>query len=163
MAMRKPRHPPRGLRIGRAHARVKPCPYGMAKPVGPLWSSGPLTLAVLLLGLPALAAPSVIIERCHDGETCQTSSGETIRLACIDAPELRGPPALRPLAQASRDYLRGLVVGEEVLIRRIGQDRYGRALAEIYLWPLNIGEEMVASGHARILEQQASPCPWALL
>ena len=49
------------------------------------------------------------------------------------------------------------------MIRRIGQDRYGRAIAEIYLWPLNIGEEMVASGHARILEQQASPCPWALL
>ena len=113
--------------------------------------------------MPALAAPTVMIDRCHDGDTCRTRSGETIRLACIDAPELTGAPEVRPLAQASRDYLQDLVVGHEVMIRRIGQDRYGRGIAEIYLWPLNIGEEMVASGHARILEEQASQCPWALL
>ena len=141
MAMRKPRHPPRGLRIARAHA----------------------LLALLLSGLPAVAAPTVMIERCHDGDTCRTTSGEAIRLACIDAPELTGPPNAQRLAQASRDYLRELVVGKEVLIRRIGKDRYGRAVAEIYLWPLNIGEEMVASGHARILDRYASQCPWALL
>ena len=163
MAMRKPRHPPLGPRIGRAHARVKLCPYGIAKPAALLWTSGHGLLALLGLGLPALAAPTVLIERCHDGDTCRTSSGETIRLACIDAPELTGPPEARPLAQASRDYLRELVVGKEVMIRRIGQDRYGRAIAEIYLWPLNIGEEMVASGHARILDRYASQCPWALL
>ena len=141
MAMRKPRHPPLGPRIGRAHA----------------------LLALLLSGLPAVAAPTVMIERCHDGDTCRTTSGEAIRLACIDAPELTGPPNAQRLAQASRDYLRELVVGKEVLIRRIGKDRYGRAVAEIYLWPLNIGEEMVASGHARILDRYASQCPWALL
>ena len=141
MAMRKPRHPPLGLRICRAHA----------------------LLALLLSGLPAVAAPTVMIERCHDGDTCRTTSGEAIRLACIDAPELTGPPNAQRLAQASRDYLRELVVGKEVLIRRIGKDRYGRAVAEIYLWPLNIGEEMVASGHARILDRYASQCPWALL
>ena len=163
MAMRKPRHPPLGPRIGRAHARVKLCAYGIAKPAAPLWLSGPVCSALLLLGMPALAAPTVMIDRCHDGDTCRTRSGETIRLACIDAPELTGPPEERSLAEASRDYLQELVVGHEVMIRRIGQDRYGRAVAEIYLWPLNIGEEMVASGHARILEQQASPCPWALL
>ena len=141
MAMRKPRHPPLGPRIGRAHA----------------------LLALLLSALPAVAAPTVIIERCHDGDTCRATSGEAIRLACIDAPELTGPPNAQRLAQASRDYLRELVVGKEVLIRRIGKDRYGRAVAEIYLWPLNIGEEMVASGHARILDRYASQCPWALL
>ena len=163
MAMRKPRHPPLGPRIGRAHARVKLCPYGIAKPRAPLWRSGPALLAVLLSGLPAVAAPTVMIERCHDGDSCRTTNGEAIRLACIDAPELTGPPNAQRLAQASRDYLRELVVGKEVLIRRIGKDRYGRAVAEIYLWPLNIGEEMVASGHARILDRYASQCPWALL
>ena len=163
MAMRKPRHPPLGPRIGRAHARLKLRPYGVAKPAAPLWLSGPVFLAWLLLGLPTLAAPTVMIERCHDGDTCRTTSGEIIHLACIHAPELTGPPEARLLAQASRDYLQELVVGQEVMIRRIGQDRYGRAIAEIYLWPLNIGEEMVASGHAHILEQHASHCPWALL
>ena len=92
----------------------------------------------------ALAAPTVMIERCHDGDTCRTRSGERIRLACIDAPELTGPPEDRALAKASRDYLQELVVGHEVMIRRIGQ-------------------EMVASGHARILDRYASQCPWALL
>ena len=163
MAMRKPRHPPLSPRIGRAHARVKLCPYDIAKPTGPLWAWGHVFLALMLLWLPAAAAPTVRIDRCHDGDTCRTTSGEAIRLACIDAPELTGPPHTQQLAQASRDYLRELVVGKEVLIRRIGKDRYGRAVAEIYLWPLNIGEEMVASGHARILDRYASQCPWALL
>ena len=163
MAMRKPRHPPLGPRIGRAHARVKLCPYGIAKPAAPLWLPVPVFLALLLLGMPALPAPTVMIDRCDNGDTCRTRSGETIRLACIDAPELSGPPEEQSLAEASRDYLQELVVGQEVLIRRLGQDRYGRAIAEIYLWPLNIGEEMAASGHARILEQHASQCPWALL
>ena len=163
MAMRKPRHPPLGPRIGRAHAPVKLCLYGIAKPLAPPWLPGPVFLALLLLGMPAQAAPMVMIERCYDGDTCRTRGGETIRLACIDSPELTGPPEERSLAEASRDYLQELVAGHEVMIRRIGQDRYGRAIAEIYLWPLNIGEEMVASGHAQILEQQASQCPWALL
>ena len=152
-----------GPRIGRARAQVKPCTNLSAKPAAQSRLSAQFVCAWFLLGLPAFAVPTVIIERCHDGDTCQTSSGETIRLACIDAPELKGPPEASPLAAASRDYLHELVVGQEVFIRRIEQDRYGRAIAEIYLWPLNIGEEMVASGHARILEQHASPCPWALL
>ena len=122
-----------------------------------------IKLFLLLVGLPAMAGPTVIIDRCHDGDTCRTSTGEKIRIACIDAAELTGPRATPQRAEAARDYLRQLVVGKEVLIRRIGQDRYGRAIAEIYLWPLNIGEEMVASGHARILQPYARQCPWALL
>ena len=100
---------------------MKLCPYGIAKPAAPPWLPGHVFLALLLLGMPALAAPTVKIERCHDGDTCRTRSGETIRLACIDAPELSGPPEERSLAQASRDYLRGLVVGHEVMIRRIAR------------------------------------------
>ena len=118
---------------------------------------------LLMVELSAVAQPTVTIDSCHDGDTCRTTTGEKIRLACIDAPELRGPQAAQLPAIAARDYLRQLVVGQEVLIRRVGQDRYGRAIAEIYLWPFNIGEEMVASGHARILHQYSSHCPWALL
>ena len=120
-------------------------------------------IVLLMVELSAVAQPMVTIDSCHDGDTCRTTTGEKIRLACIDAPELRGPQAAQLPAIAARDYLRQLVVGQEVLIRRVGQDRYGRAIAEIYLWPFNIGEEMVASGHARILRQYSSHCPWALL
>ena len=38
---------------------------------------------------PARAA-SVKISSCYDGDTRRTTSGERIRLGCIDTPELRG-------------------------------------------------------------------------
>lgn len=120
-------------------------------------------LAVSLLALPALAQSTVKIQSCSDGATCRTADGEIIRIACIDAAAFAGAQADRERAEAARDYLRRLVVGQDVLIRRIGQDRYGRRIAELYLWPWNIGEEMVASGHARILQSHDKQCPWALL
>ena len=59
---------------------------------------------------------SVVIASCFDGDTCTTTAGERIRLACIDTPELTGERAQPLTAEAARDYLRGLVVGEAVLI-----------------------------------------------
>ena len=105
----------------------------------------------------------VKIQGCSDGATCRTAEGEIIRIACIDPAAFAGAQADRERAEAARDYLQRLVVGQDVLIRRIGQDRYGRRIAELYLWPWNIGEEMVASGHARILQSHDKQCPWALL
>jgi endonuclease YncB( thermonuclease family) len=72
-----------------------------------------------------------------------TTRGEKIRLACIDAPEMRASTRLRPTsmqaetydntnAVESRDYLRQLVVGKKVSIRRIKNDRYGRTVAELF-------------------------------
>ena len=36
---------------------------------------------------------SISINYCYDGDTCTSDKGEKIRLACIDAPELKGPEA----------------------------------------------------------------------
>ena len=49
-------------------------------------------LAVMLLGAsaPAAALETVTIRDCYDGDTCRTTAGERIRLACIDTPEMRG-------------------------------------------------------------------------
>ena len=67
----------------------------------------------------ANALPSVVIASCYDGDTCSTTEGESVRLACIDTPELSGSnPDLAP-AKAARDYLRSRLVGKEVLIRRV--------------------------------------------
>ena len=60
------------------------------------------------------ALASVFIASCYDGNTCRTNTGERIRLACIDTPELRGKRANPKPAVAARDYLRRLVVGREV-------------------------------------------------
>ena len=120
-----------------------------------------LILLVLLLGCPsAIAFPSVNIDNCYDGDTCTTNAGEKIRLACIDTPELRGKHANPAPAKAARDYLRALVVGREVGIRRITADRYGRTVAELFVNGSNVQQQLVASGHAEIYWKYASQCPW---
>ena len=60
------------------------------------------------------ALASVVIASCYDGDTCTTTTGERVRLACIDTPELSGKRAEPVAASAARDHLRGLVVGEGV-------------------------------------------------
>ena len=90
------------------------------------------------------ALASAVIASCYDGDTCTITTGEKVRLACIDTPELRGKKAEPVPANAARDYLRGLVVGKKVGIRRITEDRYGRTVAELFIGKMNIQREMVS-------------------
>ena len=106
------------------------------------------------------ALASVVIASCYDGDTCTTTTGERIRLACINSPELRGKRAEPAPAKAARDHLRNLVVGKKVGIRRITEDRYGRTVAELFVGERNVQQEMVAIGHAEILWRYAHQCPW---
>ena len=102
----------------------------------------------------------VMIASCYDGDTCTTTTGERVRLACIDSPELVGKRAKPVPARAARDYLGELIVGKEVFIRRITEDRYGRTVAELSLGTTNVQQEMVATGHAQIFWRYAHQCPW---
>ena len=125
-----------------------------------------LPLALLLLAVPTWAYPNVTIKSCWDGDTCRTSTGEKIRLACIDTPELTGPRAEPVPAKAARDHLRRMVVGKQVEVRRITKDRYGRTVGELFLagphiTTRNVQREMVASGHAVVIPKYAKRCPWA--
>ena len=106
------------------------------------------------------ALASVVIGTCYDGDPCPTTTGERIRLACIDTPELVGKRAEPVPARAARDRLRGLVVGKKVGIRRITEERYGRTVAELFLGETNVQQEMVATGHAEIYWRYADQCPW---
>ena len=108
------------------------------------------------------ALASVVIASCYDGDTCNTTTGERVRLACIDTPELVGKRAEPAPAKAARDHLKNLVVGKKVGIRRITEDRYGRTVAELFLGETNIQREMVASGHAEIYWRYANQCPWTI-
>ena len=105
---------------------------------------------------------SALIDSCYDGDTCRTSSGERIRLACIDAPELRGKMADPVRGKAARDYLRSLVTKRIVGIRRINTDRYGRTVAELFVDEDNVQQLLVAAGHAEIYKKYANQCSWAL-
>jgi len=77
---------------------------------------------------------------------------EKIRLARINAPELRGNE--RTAGLQARDFLRSVILNKEVLLQTIKdrQGKYGRYLGEIWLKDgetyVNINDEMVKNGHA---------------
>ncbi len=104
--------------------------------------------------------PTVTIQNCYDGDTCITTEGEKIRLACIDTPELRGKKADPIPAKEAREYLNDLVAGSTVTIRRITEDRYGRTVAELSKGLMNIQEHLVEKGLASIYERYSSKCEW---
>ena len=116
--------------------------------------------ALLLASAPAHALNSVVIASCYDGDTCTTTAGEKIRLACIDTPELRGKRADPIPAKAARDHLRLLVIGHTVGIRRITTDLYGRTVVELSVDGSNVQQQLVASGHADIYWKYAHQCSW---
>ena len=107
-----------------------------------------------------LTSEKVVITSCYDGDTCTSSTGEKIRLACIDTPELRGELAEPVPAKEARNYLRELVVGRKFPIRRITTDRYGRTVAELFVNGSNVQQQLVASGYASIYWRYADQCPW---
>ena len=117
-------------------------------------------LLLLVLASPALAQSTITIQSCYDGDTCTSTTGEKIRLACIDTPELKGKRADPIPAKAARDYLNSLVAGKEVLIKRITKDRYGRTVAELSKDGINIQEQLVETDLALIYERYAHQCSW---
>ena len=104
--------------------------------------------------------PTTIIKSCYDGDTCTTIDGEKIRLACIDTPELKGKRADPIPAEKARDFLNNLLINEEVSIRRITKDRYGRTVAELFKNDINVQELIVKKGYGKIYERYADQCNW---
>ena len=102
----------------------------------------------------------VKIKNCYDGDTCTTESGEKIRLACIDAPEIRGKNADPLKAEASKEFLNNLLSNKKVKIKRIDADRYGRTVAEIFVEGANIQKLMVQNGFAKIYRKYSFQCDW---
>ena len=102
----------------------------------------------------------------YDGDTCTADLdlglsvsriGEKIRLARINAPEVRG--SSRPAGILSRDFLRNTLLNKEMLIQTIKdkKGKYGRYLGEIWLLNddetlTNVNDLMVSSGNAEYKE-----------
>ena len=98
----------------------------------------------------------------YDGDTCTVDidlglhtwiHSEKIRLARIDAPELRGET--REQGLKARDYLMQLILNKEIFIetKKDKKEKYGRYLGEI--WALNdqgdyfnVNDKMVKDGYA---------------
>jgi len=103
-----------------------------------------------------------IVTKVYDGDTCTVDIDlgfytwihkENIRIARINAPELRGSERERGLI--SRDYLRSLILNKEIFLETIKfkKGKYGRYLGEIWVKDeqgnyFNVNDHMVATGHA---------------
>ena len=123
-----------------------------------------ISLLISLINIPFSAygaLPITIIKNCYDGDTCTTIDGEKIRLACIDTPELKGKKADPIPAKEARDFLNNLVTNEEVSIRRITKDRYGRTVAELFSGNINIQKLLVDKGYGQIYKKFSNLCEWS--
>ncbi|PZO50929.1 MAG: hypothetical protein DCF15_15290 [Phormidesmis priestleyi] len=93
-----------------------------------------------------------------DGDTLRVSRGEdiqTIRLACIDAPEMRQPT----YGELAKQQLQALLpVNTVVSLRPVDTDRYGRLVAEVFRPNGSVNLSLIASGHAVVYRQYLSSC-----
>ena len=93
-----------------------------------------------------------------DGDTIRVQQGEdtkTIRLACIDSPEL----AQTPYGDRSKRYLQSMLpIDTAVTLRQVDIDRYDRVVAEVFKESNNINLSLVKAGHAVAYRQYLSNC-----
>ena len=98
-----------------------------------------------------------VVTDVHDGDTVTVDidlgfhvwvRGEHIRFAGMDAPELHGDTKVQ--GEASRDFLRDLVLEQQAIIETIKardggdkQEKYGRYLGVIWLEGTNVNELLV--------------------
>jgi endonuclease YncB( thermonuclease family) len=125
----------------------------------------PKPIVLFVLATAALLAPAVSAQTMAvkvvsigDGDTLRIQEGRrvsTVRLACIDAPEM----AQAPWGQQARQQLQALVpLGAVVDLRRKAIDRYGRLVAELSRGGLNINQALVSSGAAFVYWQFIQGC-----
>ncbi|MEN8447191.1 MAG: thermonuclease family protein [Cyanobacteria bacterium J06555_13] len=93
-----------------------------------------------------------------DGDTIRVRRGNetvTVRLACIDAPEM-AQPTYGELAKGRLQSL--LPISSSITLRPINTDRYDRLVAEVFQQDANINLALVESGHAVVYRQYLSNC-----
>jgi endonuclease YncB( thermonuclease family) len=127
-----------------------------------------LLLTWLLLAAPALAAPppwrapgdaprQAVVAAIGDGDSLHLRAGEqrfTVRLACIDAPEL----AQAPQGPASHRYLLTRAPrGSRVRLIPHDIDRYGRLVAEV-IGSVNLNLALVEDGQAFVDPRHVRHC-----
>lgn len=119
-----------------------------------------LTTRVIFALLTLYCAPALgsTIVSVGDGDTIRVQDGDkktTVRLACIDAPEL----AQNPYGTRSKKILQTLLpIGKDVRLRVQAMDHYGRTVAEVFTNKGNINQLMVKQGHSFVYRQYLGKC-----
>lgn len=117
---------------------------------------GCLLLVVATASMAGTDIPAPVLS-IGDGDTIRVQQGQqriTIRLACIDAPEM----AQAPYGAQSRAYLQTrLRIGTPVTLLPQTIDRFGRTVAEV-IGEVNLNLAMVEDGQAFAYRQYLSQC-----
>jgi len=94
----------------------------------------------------------------YDGDSCtilidlgfNITLEEKCRLYGIDTPELRSKNLQeKELARQARDYLKGLVMDQEVTVITHKEGKYGRYLVDIYRNDILVNDMLIARGFAK--------------
>lgn len=121
---------------------------------------------------PPLNLPTAMVSSIADGDTLRMAyQGKllTVRLACVDAPEISQVPYGPAAANRLRELLPRTTV---VRFREVDRDRYGRVVAEVYtpeppaqgatpaMAPgSSVNLQLVKEGQAVVYRQYLSGCP----
>lgn len=104
------------------------------------------------------ALPLAKVVSTGDGDTIRVNQGGqtiTLRLACVDAPEM----AQAPWGQQSANRLQQLLpIGQTVRLRVIDRDQYGRTVAEVFKGNQSVNLQIVREGMAVVYRQYLNGC-----
>lgn len=111
-----------------------------------------VVLSCLPLDAPLCAIPPqrgeyrVVLLRVIDGDTVEVGLivPVTLRLAGVDAPELR-----TPAGRQARDWLARHLEGGSLSIQLEGRDKYGRCLGDLVRDGQSVRRALLEAGHAR--------------
>ena len=111
-----------------------------------------IVISIFSLSLMDISASEYegLVVKVTDGDSVKIKVGEitnTIRLLYIDAPEIKQDYGIK-----SKDFLENLLLNKRVSVVTDKNDRYGRQLADIYIYKNNeatyINAKMIKSGNA---------------
>lgn len=134
------------------------CGQPAQQAIAPISTPETATAAPVIFQTTRLPTRLPTIVSTGDGDTLRVQDqGQTltVRLACIDAPEL----AQTPWGERSAARLRQLLPpGQEVRLRTVERDRYGRTVAEVYLGDRSVNLALVEQGYAVVYRDYLSGC-----
>lgn len=79
-----------------------------------------------------------VVDTVIDGDTFTLETGETIRLANVNAPEKGTPNAAK-----AREELNNLIGGKTITYEVKARDVYGRLVAEVWIDGHNVNDEII--------------------
>jgi len=113
----------------------------------------PIPTATLSPPIAGAQTEQVLVSRVVDGDTIRISTGQSVRLIGIDAPEVT---QVECFGREATQYLSNIILNQPVRLEKdvSETDRYGRLLRYIWLGDQLINESLVRDGYAH-----SSPYP----